>query len=145
MIKYWSFWNYTWWLGYKNNYFQLTGPLKTSIIITSLIGGYIVHIYPRKIKFIYNNKTYYVPYKYTFPLDIIFHHIPLLSLFDNSNTKPLCGLYLLLPCSLYSFINYYRNIDLKDVYGIDLFKIYKSSLIICSIYGIKYHFYEKQK
>ena len=145
MIEYWSFWNYIWWLGYKNNYCHLNGPLKTSLIVTSLVVGFVVHIYPKKIKFDFNNKTYFIPYKYTFPLDIIIHHIPVLSLLDNSNTNPLCGAYLLLPCSLYSLLNYYRNINLKEVYGINLFKIYGSSFIITSIYGINYHFCKKQK
>ncbi len=145
MIKYWSFWNYTWWLCYKNNLCQLNGPLKTSIIFTSIIGGYIVHIYPRKLKVYFNKEIYYIPYKYICPLDFIFHHYPLLSLLNETNSKKICGAYVLVPCSLYSVINYYRNIDLKDVYEIDLFKIYSSAFMISSLYGIKHHLFLNKK
>ena len=49
MIEYWSWWNLSWWLSSEFGLLQKSNSLKTSVIATSIIGGYMTYIYPRKI------------------------------------------------------------------------------------------------
>ena len=51
MIEYWSWWNLSWWASSELGLAQKSNALKMSIIVTSLLGGYMTYIYPRKIIF----------------------------------------------------------------------------------------------
>lgn len=48
MIQYWTTWNSIWFLGSKMNYFKTNNSLKTSLVMTSIIGGSLVYIYQIK-------------------------------------------------------------------------------------------------
>lgn len=136
MLEYWSMWNLNWWLASEFGLCSMNGPLKTSILYTSIVGGYITYIYPRKMTI---NK-YRIPYEYCILLDILGHQVPLMRMLTNKkNMNNLCGAYVLIPVSIYSFINYYRNINVHRIYGINMYKIYGTCFLIISGYGFRHH------
>ena len=67
-----------------------TNALKTSIIITSVIGGYMTYVYPIKIVFRIRDKKYSPNYTILVIGDIIVHQIPLLTILYYN--KPLIEL-----------------------------------------------------
>lgn len=101
MIQYWSWWNFTWFISSETGLANRTNALKTSIIITSVIGGYMTYVYPRKIVFRIRGKKYSPNYTILVIGDIIVHQIPLLTIlyYNKPLIKNDCGnkvLYLLL-------------------------------------------------
>ena len=76
MIQLWSAWNFSWFLLGKNNILPFNHPLKSSIIVTSLIGGYMIYIYPRKI--IIRIGNYKIKHSYQFLVigDLLIHQLP---------------------------------------------------------------------
>lgn len=137
MLEYWSIWNFNWWLASEFGLCCMNGPLKTSILYTSIIGGYITYIYPRKMII---NKCR-IPYEYCILLDIFGHQLPLMRMLTNKNNEvnKLCGLYVVIPVSIYSLINYYRNINVHKIYGINMYKIYATSILITTGCGLRHH------
>ena len=69
----------------KTKVFPICSPLKTSIIITSIIGGYMTYIYPRKFVIKYKDIIYDLEYKYIVLFDFIIHQIPLLDMINRNN------------------------------------------------------------
>ena len=93
----WSTYNL---IGYglmKTRLIPISAPLKTSIIITSLVGGYMTYIYPKRIIFRIGEKKYELSQYSLILLDFIIHQIPLIDIFflNNPNTLQLCGRYIL--------------------------------------------------
>ena len=84
MFQYWSFWNFNWYLCAEAGLFDFNGPLRTSILNTSLIGGFMTFIHPRKLTIKYKDKKYRVPYKFMVIGDLILHQLPLVRMIINS-------------------------------------------------------------
>lgn len=142
MLRYWTFWNFSWFLGSEFKVFNFNGPLITSIINTSIIGGYMTYIYPRRIVIKIKKKNYELPYYQVVLVDLIFHQIPLIRLFTKKNSPKInktCGLYSVLPVCTWFYINSYRKIDHDRLYGIKMTKLIASSFIITSAFGLLKH------
>ena len=58
----------------------------------------------------------------------------------KQKTNKLCGGYVIIPVTMYSFINYYRNINVNRIYGINMIKIYLTSIFVGSGYGYLHHY-----
>ena len=139
-MQYWSSYNFLGYLLMKTKVFPICSPLKTSIIITSIIGGYMTYIYPRKFIIKYKNIIYDLEYKYIVLFDFIIHQIPLLDMINRTNEIELCGRHIMFPMLLWNMLT---NIYIKNtskIYGIELKKIVLSSIGIYSLLGINQHF-----
>ena len=137
---YWTTYNFTGYMLYKANIIPMNEVLKTSFICTSLIGGYMVYIYPRKLIVRYgDNQKYSVPYSVMIIGDFITHQLPLIDCFNIPNKLTICGGYLFpLMFSWYS-MNKVIVKDTKRIYGIELEKLLLSTLGIFSVLGIIHH------
>ena len=141
MIQYWTTWNYIWWLSYKNNCCELTPSLRCSIIWTSIVGGYMVYIYPRKFILRIHKTKYILPYCILITGDLLFHQYPLLDMISNCEkySNNTCGSHVLVPfvtwCSLLST----TGIRKHKIYGINLHYIIGACAGIGALYGLKYH------
>lgn len=147
MIEYWSWWNLSWWLSSEFGLLQKSNSLKTSVIATSIIGGYMTYIYPRKIVFRIGNKKYSPNHKVMIIGDFFVHHVPLLSLMflDKKRlTDNTCGKGVLIPFGAWALINYYRNVKVDKLYGIRMYKLMGTSTLILCGYGICYHYLQKK-
>jgi len=147
MIQFWSSWNFSWWLASEMGLCPVNGPLKTSVLFTSVIGGYMTHIYPRKIVFLYKSKKIQIPYKYCILLDLVGHQLPLYRLLTNSSDdkQKLCGAYAIIPISVYSIVNYLRQVNIDRIYGIKMYKIYATSFFVGTTYGLFSHYKSIQR
>ena len=85
MIQYWSYWNLSWFMLAKYNYLEFNNPLKCSIIFTSIIGGYIVYVYPRKIKLRFLSYKYEPSYPIMMMGDLLVHQYPLIYIMNYQN------------------------------------------------------------
>ncbi len=121
---YWTTYNFAGYLLYKTNIMPMNAILKTSFICTSIIGGYMVYIYPRKLIVHYGDKKKYsIPYPLMIIGDLITHQLPLIDSFHVNNSITLCGGYLFpIMLSWYS-VNKYRIANTKKIYGISLEKL----------------------
>ena len=99
-MQYWSSYNFLGYLLMKTKVLPICSPLKTSIIITSIIGGYMTYIYPRKFIIKYKNIVYDLEYKYIVLFDFIIHQIPLLDMINRTNEIELCGRHIMFPMLL---------------------------------------------
>ena len=142
-LRYYSTWNFGWWLATETGFLKLNGPLRTSIIATSILGGYMTYIYPRKIVYYEKGEKKVVPRNQAIVLDLIGHQIPMCSILCKLYSRPgeqrICGIYTILPASLYALINYLRGRTLADIYGISSHKLYFSSFFIMSCIGSHFH------
>jgi hypothetical protein len=142
-LRYYSTWNFGWWLAAETGMMKLNGPLRTSIIATSLLGGYMTYVYPRKIVYYEKGEKKVVSRKMAILLDIVGHQLPMLRVLyylrGPSDAKRICGIYIVLPASLYALINYLRGRTLADIYGISSHKLYFSSFFIMSCIGSLSH------
>ena len=138
-MQYWSSYNFLGYLLMKTKVFPICSPLKTSIIITSIIGGYMTYIYPRKFIIKYKDLRYELEHKYIMLFDFIIHQIPLLDMIHRNNEVELCGRHIMFPMLLWNILT---NIYIKNtskIYGIELKKIVLSSIGIYSLLGINQH------
>ncbi len=143
MIQFWSYWNFTWFLLAKNNYLENNNLLKCSIISTSIIGAYLVHIYPRKVV-IKLNKDYI--FKPSYPVmvlgDLLIHQYPMYYLLNNSNficNNDKCGALVILPIGTWILLNYKLNTKFDRLYGISFYKIALSFGTIVGALGLYKH------
>jgi len=137
---YWTTYNFTGYLLYKNNILPMNSALKTSFICTSLIGGYMVYIYPRKLIINYgDNKKYSVPYPLMIIGDLITHQLPLIDTFNVANQINLCGGYLFPIMLTWYSSNKLIIEDTKKIYGINLEKLLISTAGIFIALGIFNH------
>jgi|TARA_B110000967_G_C18890849_1_gene567278 hypothetical protein len=145
MIQYWSWWNFTWFISSETGLANRTNALKTSIIITSVIGGYMTYVYPRKIVFRIRGKKYSPNYTILVIGDIIVHQIPLLTIlyYNKPLIKNDCGNKVLIPFACWSIINYYNDINVDKLYGIKMIKLVSISGIILGGYGLCHHYNRK--
>jgi hypothetical protein len=141
MLQYWTFWNYVWWSSYKNNMCELSPALRCSILTTSMIGGYMVYIYPRKFIIRINDKKFLIPYIALICGDFYFHQYPLFDMISNYDcyTNNNCGGNVIVP-----FISWYSLLTISGVrkhkiYGINLHYLIGACGAITTLYGLKYH------
>lgn len=139
MFRYWTFWNFSWYLGSELNLFNYSGPLMTSIINTSLIGAYMTYVYPKRVVIKIKNKKYELPYYQVILLDFVFHQIPLIRFFQTKSNKNICGMYVILPVCGWFCINSYRDLDHNRIYNIDIIKLFSVSCLITASYGLFKH------
>lgn len=147
MIEYWSWWNLSWWLSSEAGILNKSNSLKTSIIVTSVVGGYMTYIYPRKIILRIGDKRYTPNYTVIVIGDFFIHQLPLLSiLYFNKPliTDKTCGKNVLIPFGIWGLLNYYRNVDVDKLYGIKMNKLVGASVLIFCGYGACYHFIQKK-
>ena len=141
MLEFWSVWNFSWRGLSQCKLVKLNYSLAGSIIATSIMGGFIIHIYPRKLKINYNNERVLVPYNYAFWVDMIGHHLPLYMLYKQRHQiEKSCGRHLIIPVIGYSMTNYIRHTPLEKTYGINGKKLYMTSFILISGLGGLYHY-----
>ena len=138
LLNYWSFWNYNWYLCYELGLVPLNGPLKMSIINTSLLGGFMTYVYPKKI--IVPEKQIVIKYKKLKIVDFIFHQIPLIRLYFSSQISNICGLYCLCPVSIWLFYLHLIKINKNNIYKIKFNYLLYFSSIISSFVGISHHY-----
>ena len=94
MLQFWSTWNFVWFVGSELNLIQKTNALKTSIIITSVLGGFMVYVYPRKLLIKTGKSFYNVPRNVMILSDILFHQLPFVSTFFLTCSSPSVFIYL---------------------------------------------------
>tara|TARA_Y100000816_G_C25960487_1_gene501226 strand:+ start:249 stop:683 length:435 start_codon:yes stop_codon:yes gene_type:complete len=121
MIQYWSTWNFAWFLGSRLKYFKINNALKTSVLLTSILGGSLMYIYPRKM-IVYQNSSY--EYKLTrnqiVVCDFLFHQVPMLITLSSTNEEDLCGRYVLIPFTVWLNYNYIRKQIMFDLYHVNM-------------------------
>ena len=139
MFQYWSFWNFNWYLAAELGYLKFSGPLKTSIINTSIIGGFMTFIYPRKLTIEYKGKIYKIPYYYMILGDLLIHQLPLIRMIKKNPREKICGLYSILAVLCWFFYNYHNKIDQDKIYGVKMSYLTLSSITITSMYGLISH------
>lgn len=139
-MNYWTTYNFTGYLLYKANIMPMNSALKTSFICTSIIGGYMVYIYPRKLIIRYgDNKKYSLPYPIMIIGDLITHQLPIIDTFYTANQINICGGYLFpLMMTWYGF-NKCTVKETKRIYGISLERLLFSTSIIFGVLGAVSH------
>jgi hypothetical protein len=146
MIQYWSFWNYAGFISYQNDLIILSPPLQASILFTSIVGGYMTYVYPRRLTIKYNKIKYRVPYYQMVLGDIFFHQYPLVcTMMIKKNCKyDRCGLYVLYPFSLWYCGVSLLKLNKDKLYGIKFNYLLAACSSILGSYGLFYH-YNKNK
>tara|TARA_B110000037_G_C16724726_1_gene344505 strand:+ start:114 stop:548 length:435 start_codon:yes stop_codon:yes gene_type:complete len=142
-MQYWSTYNF---IGYglmKTKLVPICSPLKTSIIITSLLGGYMTYIYPRRFVLKYNDVKYELEHKYIMLFDFFIHQLPLIDIIQSSNEITLCGGNIFYPMILWKFMNEIYNENTNKIYGIPLRKIMYGSFGIFSLIGFNHHYLQQ--
>lgn len=140
MIQYWSYWNFTWFILAKNNYLEFNNLLKCSIVFTSFIGGYIVYVYPRKIKIKLLNYKIEPSYPIMVLGDILIHQYPLYYIMKNYiNDTSNCGSLVVIPLGGWVATNYLLKSNFNRLYGINFKKITLSCFGIIGALGIYHH------
>lgn len=142
MLRYWTFWNLSWFTAYKFGLVNNVGPLRASALGTSLMGIYLTYIYPKRIVMKINEKRYELSYQYVVLFDMLFHQLPLLNLlfFDkNKNSTDICGLYVAAPTLSWIAINKFRQIDQNKIYGVDIKYLVFGALASIFAYGLVKH------
>ena len=137
---YWTTYNFAGYLCYKANLIQMNSVLKTSFICTSLIGGYMVYIYPRKLIVRYgDDKKYSVPYYAMIVGDLITHQLPLIDCISRNNQISICGGYLFPVMMAWYGVNKYRVKNTDRIYGISMEKLLLATSGIFVVYGLFNH------
>tara|TARA_B100000035_G_C20895752_1_gene507094 strand:- start:102 stop:551 length:450 start_codon:yes stop_codon:yes gene_type:complete len=144
MFKYWTIWNWHWYIGSELGIFSLNGPLCTSIINTSIIGGFMTYIKPRRAVITYKDKDekvyyYNVPDYQIFLFDLILHQLPLVRMIMREKVPGLCGFYSIAPVLSWMFYNVFNKTPLNSIYDIQFEHLSLSSAIITMIYGYYKH------
>ena len=141
MLEFWTMWSFSWWSLAQLNVVKIDYPLVTSVVYTSLIGGFLTHVYPRRLTIHFKKKKYEIPYKFAIWLDLIGHQLPLLVLYKQRNLiKNRCGRYVLIPFSIYTALNYSRGYTLHKIYGISSPTLYLTGYSIVLTLSNYFHF-----
>ena len=86
-LQYYSTWNFGCWVAAEAGVLKLNGPLRTSIIATSILGGYMTYIYPRKITYYEKGEKKVVPRRLAILLDIIGHQLPMYRIYYHLHSN----------------------------------------------------------
>jgi hypothetical protein len=141
-MQLWSTYNL---IGYglmKTKLVPICSPLKTSIIITSLVGGYMTYVYPRRFVFRMGEVKYELSQYSLMLLDFIIHQIPFIDMFflNNPNTIQICGRYIFYPMIFWRMMNQRLVKNPEKIYGISLNKLTFSSIsIFLGLSLLKHH------
>lgn len=122
MLRYWSAWNFMWWLHHELHKQKFENPLKISIMISSIIGGSFIYIYPRKFTLRIMKYKYKVPYISLILGDLLIHQLPMYRMLRQNYTSTICGRYLLPATIINILISNLRKINKDDIYDVN-FKI----------------------
>lgn len=141
---YWTTYNFAGFLLYKFNYIPMNSVLKTSFICTSLIGGYMVYIYPRKMIARFHEYKYTIPYPILIFGDFITHQYPLINTYHIPNEYPICGAFLIPNMLLWYVINKIKIKNTNKIYGISLEKLTIGTLGIIGSVGYYHHYFLKK-
>ena len=128
-----------WYLGAQNGYFQVNNALKLSILITSVLGGFMAYIYPRKMILRNKDSTYKVPYPMLLVGDLFFHQLPLFHILYTKNTENSCASNVLLPMVGWTTYNIVKKHDMNRLYGIPISYLYTTSAVVLGTGGLFYH------
>ena len=139
MIQYWTSWNFIWYLGAQNGYLPVNNALKISIFTTSLLGGFMTYIYPRKMIIRGKDSIYKVPYPMLLLGDLFFHQLPLFHIYYTKNTEDICATKVLLPICCWTTYNIVKQTDMNRLYGIPIYYLYATSAVILGTGGLLYH------
>ena len=139
MIRYWSVWNFLWWLKQEYTNQKFEGPLKTSIVICSTIGGFFIHVYPRTFT------PRFACYEFKLSRwklvlgDLLFHQFPMYRMIKQNFKSNICGIYLLLPALTNISITKLRSINANEIYDLKYNHVIMSCLAVFSSYGLFAH------
>ena len=136
---YWTTYNFIGYSLMKMKLVPINAPLKTSIIVTSIIGGYMTYVYPRKLVFRIGDKKFKPPYYCMILADLLFHQVPMLDILRLPNEINLCGAYIFFPMYLWKKMNERYVHDTKKIYGMDYNKMFLSTLGLFGIIGAYSH------
>jgi hypothetical protein len=139
MFQYWTSWNFMWYLGAQNGYFPVNNALKFSILTTSVLGGFMAYIYPRKMIIRGEDSNYKVPYPMLLAGDLFFHQLPLFHIYYTANTEDTCATKILIPISYWTIYNIIKETDMNRLYGIPISYLYATSVVVLGTGGIMYH------
>jgi|SaaInlStandDraft_5_1057022.scaffolds.fasta_scaffold01214_3 hypothetical protein len=154
MIQLWSAWNFSWFLLGKNNLVPFNHPLKASIFVTSLLGGYMIYIYPRKITIKIGNYKIKPSYSCLVMGDILFHQIPMAYVLYIENKKELntlcskdntCGAWVLLPFSGWYLTSKILRINFDKIYGIKMNYLVGAACTLFTGHSLFYHLLKNKK
>jgi hypothetical protein len=137
LFHYWSFWNFNWYLCSELGIVPLNGPLKMSIINTSILGGLMTYVYPKRI--IIKEKNIIIKDRKLKIVDFICHQIPLIRLYFLNKISNICGLYSIIPVSTWILYLHLLKINKNSIYKIKFHHLMYASSIISSLIGISYH------
>ena len=146
MIQLWSVWNYTWFSLGSNHILPINNSLKSSIFITSLIGGYMVYVYPKKISIKFGKYKFKPSYFSLVIGDLLIHQYPLiyiinLKLLHNKNLidDNSCGRFVLAPFTCWAAINTILKTNFDKIYGIKIKYLIASCGSILLLQSLTYH------
>ncbi len=140
MLQYWSTWNYVWFIGSKIKLFKVTNALKTSLMVTSVLGGSLVYIYPRKMVLEYKKDVKVKLTKFQMlTSDFLFHQIPFLLTINAANEENVCGAEAVIPFIGWLNYNYYMNTNMDKLYGVKFSKFIILGLGLFTCIGITQH------
>ncbi len=147
LFKFWSTWNYLWYIFYCTGSIKLSNGLKSSVFITSLVGGYIIYIYPKKIMIYIKDTAISIPRNVLIVCDLLFHQLPMFHIFfyNNKCINDSCGLNILIPYSGWLGYNYMNKCDFNKIYGVKIYKLWIGCFSILSGYGMYHHIIQKNK
>ena len=143
-LKYWTCWNFTWATMEYCNILQYSPNLQTSLITTSIMGGYITYysLYNDITPTIRIGDFRWKPNKLTTVIgDIIFHHGPLLFVIYKKKFRRFnkCSRSSIIPVLMwYSYIKlFYKNPH--KFYNINIDTLLMSAFSVFLIQGIIGH------
>tara|TARA_B100001769_G_C22112458_1_gene602291 strand:- start:3043 stop:3516 length:474 start_codon:yes stop_codon:yes gene_type:complete len=139
MLRYWSVWNFIWWAHHELNNEKFENPLKLSIVITSVIGGSFIYIYPRAFTLRIIKYKYKIPYIPLIIGDLIIHQLPMYRMIKQNHTSNVCGRYLLLPTLLNILISKVRKINKNEIYDINFNRVMQLSYGSFMIFSLISH------
>ena len=146
MLQYWTTWNFIWYTGFKLQLYKLNTPLKTSIIATSIVGGFLVYIYPRRMKVkIGNNEFYRPPFYILMAGDLFLHQYPYIDILTkNYDYNKMCILYTYLPLFVwYNVSNKIVDGKMDKLYGVPIKNVLFLCTSVASIFGVYHHLIKK--
>ena len=147
MIQFWTTWNFVWYSGFKLKFYNLNSPLKASIIATGLIGGYLVYIYPRRMKVKIGDYVYTISYPILILGDFVFHQYPLIDILVNDYSyDKLCVMYTYLPLFCwYNTANRIVDGKMDKLYGISVHRMLLLCTSVAAGFGVFHHLINNKK
>ena len=141
IMIYWTTYNFIGYSLMKLKLIPINAPLKTSLIVTSLIGGYMTYIYPRKVILKFGDKKYKPPYHIVILGDLLFHQLPLIDILRSPNEISMCGAYIFLPMYFWKKMNETYLSNTTKIYGINYQKLFYTTLGLGAVIGLFQHNY----